>query len=295
MAKTSDAQVASQRESLDTLPAFVQEFAMLCEDASAKGWHEANGGNLSYRLAPEDIAAFEPRFEDAQSWQLSALALPSLAGEFFLISASGAYLKNAGSRTSGVAGIVQIDETGERYRIRWGFDDGRPSSELLTHLAAYAEGAESADGADRVVYHAHPTHIIALSSVLPADSRRWTRTLWQCLTESIVVFPQGIAAIEWMVPGSPELAEKTRELMRDFKVCVWSHHGIIVRARSLDEVFGMVDTVEKAAEVYLAARSACGGDEPVYLVNDDQLRAVCARYGLTPNKEFLDSATIKIS
>lgn len=290
MTKGSDAQAAP----LSSLPAFMQRFACLCDEASLKGWHEANGGNLSYRLTAEDAASLVPLLAGSREWHRLDSALPELADELFLISASGAYLKNVSEDLLSTAGVVQVDSAGENWSVAWGFDGTRPSSELLTHLAAYAEGIRSGDGADRVAYHAHPLNIIALSLVFPADSRRWTRTLWQCLTESIVVFPQGIAALEWMVPGSEELAARTRELMSVFKVCVWSHHGIMVRAKSLDDAFGMVDTVEKAAKAYLVARSACGGDEPVYLVSDEQLRAVCERYGLQPNDEFLDSATLKI-
>lgn len=275
-------------------PACLRRFVRLCADACDKGWHEANGGNLSYRLAPQDIAEFESLFGSPGAWQQLEEPLPGLGGELFLMTASGAHLANAPYDTGSVIGIVQIDDAGAAWRVRWGFEGSQPSSELMTHLVAYAEGMRSADGADRVVYHAHPAQIIALSAVLPANSRRWTRTLWQCLTESIVVFPQGIAAVEWMVPGSEELAAKTRELMRVFKVCVWSHHGIMVRAAGFDEAFGMVDTIEKAAAIYLAARSACGGNEPVHLVSDEQLRAICVRYGLQPNEEFLDSATLKI-
>ena len=33
--------------------AFVKGFARLCSEGSSQGWHESNGGNASYRLAPE--------------------------------------------------------------------------------------------------------------------------------------------------------------------------------------------------------------------------------------------------
>ena len=39
------------------------------------------------------------------------------------------------------------------------------------------------DGACRVIYHAHPANIIAMTYVLPLTSRDFTRVLWQSATE----------------------------------------------------------------------------------------------------------------
>ena len=34
---------------------FVKGFIQMAEDGWQKGWHERNGGNLSYRIRPEEI------------------------------------------------------------------------------------------------------------------------------------------------------------------------------------------------------------------------------------------------
>ena len=44
--------------------AFVKGFARLCSEGSSQGWHESNGGNASYRLAPEDVASSRSFFYD---------------------------------------------------------------------------------------------------------------------------------------------------------------------------------------------------------------------------------------
>lgn len=41
---------------------FVQRFVRMCQDGWEQGWHERNGGNLSYRMRPEDIEAAKPYF-----------------------------------------------------------------------------------------------------------------------------------------------------------------------------------------------------------------------------------------
>ena len=34
---------------------FVQGFIRMCNDGWEQGWHERNGGNLSYRIKPEEL------------------------------------------------------------------------------------------------------------------------------------------------------------------------------------------------------------------------------------------------
>lgn len=272
-------------------PSCLRRFTRLCVDACARGWHEANGGNLSYRLDEADLATTVPLLKPEEERHALERAVPELAGAHVLMSASGAYLSNVAYDPSHACGIIQLDDAGGSWRACWGFENGaRPSSELETHLAAYATALRAGDGADRVVYHAHGPHVIALSALIEPSTRTWTRTLWRIMTEGIVVFPQGVGALPWMVPGSSELAEATCELMATHTACIWTHHGLMARAASFDEAFGIVETIEKSAGIYLEARAASGGAEPCHLVSDGQLRAICERYGLRPNKDFLDQA-----
>ena len=34
---------------------FVQGFIRMCDDGFKQNWHERNGGNLSYRIKPEEV------------------------------------------------------------------------------------------------------------------------------------------------------------------------------------------------------------------------------------------------
>ena len=282
---------ARNHELDQTLPACLREFAQLCSEASARGWHEANGGNLSYRLVEDDLRQWAGHLSNDAAWQRLGHAIPSLAGELVLMTASGAYLHDVEHDPALAAGIIELDGEGGAWRIVWGFDGGaRPSSELETHLAAYEVGMQAGDGANRIVYHAHCPQVIALSAVIEADSRTWTRALWKCMTEGIIAFPQGIGVVPWMVPGSQELAQATCELMRDHHVCVWVQHGIMARSASIAKALATIETVEKSAGIYLQARAACAGAEPPNLVTDKQLRAICERYDITPNESYLASS-----
>ena len=40
---------------------FVQGFIKMADDGYQQGWHERNGGNLSYRLKAEEVEMIRPR------------------------------------------------------------------------------------------------------------------------------------------------------------------------------------------------------------------------------------------
>lgn len=37
--------------------AFMKGFVRLCNDGWNQGWHERNGGNLTYRMTPEEVSS----------------------------------------------------------------------------------------------------------------------------------------------------------------------------------------------------------------------------------------------
>lgn len=42
--------------------AFIRGFCRLCDDGFKQGWHERNGGNLTYRMTDEEAAEAKPFF-----------------------------------------------------------------------------------------------------------------------------------------------------------------------------------------------------------------------------------------
>ena len=142
------------------------------------------------------------------------------------------------------------------------------------------------DGACRVIYHAHPANIIAMTYVLPLTSRDFTRILWQSATECPVVFPGGVGVVPWMVPGGADIALATSELMKEFDAAVWAHHGLFCSGPDFDITFGLMHTIEKAAEIYVKAMSMGQGIRQT--ITDDNLRAIAKDFGVTLREEFLD-------
>ncbi len=229
---------------------FVQGFIKMANDGYQQGWHERNGGNLSYRLKPEEVEMIKPRLNAPGEWTPIGVEVPGLAEEFFLVTGSGKYFRNIIVDPEVCLAIIELDETGTNYRIRWGLvEGGRPTSELPTHLMNHEVKKKLTNGKHRVIYHAHTTNTIALTFVLPLDDKIFTRELWESATECPVVFPDGVGVVGWMVPGGREIAVKTAELMKKYDVVIWAHHGMFCSGEDFDLTFGLLHTVEKSAEI----------------------------------------------
>lgn len=184
---------------------FVQGFIRMANDGWEQGWHERNGGNLSYRVKPEEVEMVKENF-NSKEWQPIGTSVPYLAGEYFLVTGSGKYFRNVILKPEDSICMIELDEKGENYRIVWGLvNGGRPTSELPSHLMNL-EVKKKKNPNYRVVYHAHTTNIIALTLVLPLEDKVFTRELWEMATECPVVFPDGIGVVPWMVPGGRSFA-----------------------------------------------------------------------------------------
>ena len=62
---------------------FVQGFIRMANDGWEQGWHERNGGNLSYRIRPEEVEAVKEDFEPKSGSQLEQ-AFQNLQKSIFL-------------------------------------------------------------------------------------------------------------------------------------------------------------------------------------------------------------------
>lgn len=235
---------------------FAQRFIKMCNDGWNMGWHERNGGNLSYRIKKEEMEEILPCLDRTGEWREIGTTVPGLAGEFFMVTGSGKYFRNVILDPEDSTAIIEIDEKGENYRICWGLvNGGRPTSELPSHLMNHEVKKEVSQGLHRVIYHAHTPNVIALTFVLPLKDEIFTRELWEMATECPVVFPDGIGVVGWMVPGGRDIAVETSRLMRQYDAAIWAHHGMFCSGEDFDLTFGLMHTVEKAAEILVKVLS----------------------------------------
>ena len=235
---------------------FVQGFIRMCNDGWEQGWHERNGGNLSYRMKAEEVEEVREYLNAGGDWKAIGTSVPGLAGEFFLVTGSGKYFRNVILDPEDSLCILELDEKGENYRVLWGLvNGGRPTSELPSHLMNHEVKKAVSGGKHRVIYRAHTTNVIALTFVLPLKDEVFTRELWEMATECPVVFPSGIGVVEWMVPGGRDIAVATSELMKHYDVAIWAHHGMFCSGEDFDLTFGLMHTVEKSAEILVKTLS----------------------------------------
>lgn len=265
---------------------FVKGFIRMCNDGWKQGWHERNGGNVSYYLRKSDVKEVWDELDLHGEWKSIGTEVPTLAGGFFLVTGSGKYLRNVILNPEDSIGLIELDETGNFYRIVWGFTGGgKPTSELPTHLMNHEVKQKLTNGRNRVIYHAHTPNIIVLTYVLPLKDEVFTRELWEMATECPVVFPQGVGVVEWMVPGGREIAVATSKLMETYNVAIWAHHGMFCSGADFDETFGLMHTVEKAAEILVKMRSICS--EKRQTITADQFRKLAEAFGVELPERFL--------
>jgi rhamnulose-1-phosphate aldolase len=219
-------------------------------------------------------------------WLPIGTTVAGLAGEFFLVTGSGKFFRNIKSAPEANITIIEINESGDKYRICWGLTGGGvPTCELPTHLTNHEVKKKATNGQYRIIYHAHPSNTIALTFVLPLNDEIFTRELWEMMPECPVVFPKGIGIVDWMPPSSEEIAIATGKKMETYDVAVWAHHGMFCAGDGFGVVFGLMETVEKAAEILVKVLSMAGGKRQTIGVED--FRKLDGLFGLGLDERFL--------
>lgn len=265
---------------------FVKGFIRLCDDGFAQGWHERNGGNLTYRMKGEEVDAVREELSDQGEWLPIGTEVPGLKGEYFLVTGSGKFFRNVILDPETNIAIIELDQAGVNYRICWGLTGGgRPTSELPSHLMNHEVKKAASDGKHRVIYHCHATNIIALTFVLPLKDEVFTRELWEMATECPVVFPAGVGVVGWMVPGGKEIAVATSELMKKYDVAIWAHHGIFCSGEDFDITFGLAHTVEKSGEILVKMLSM--RPDKLQTIQPDEFRSLAKDFNVTLPEVFL--------
>lgn len=260
---------------------FMQEAMEACHYFWQAGWGENHAGNLTYLLSIEEEAAYLSGAEVIASMPLTFKAA-DLAQRCFLVTRSGAFFKRMKKYPERDFGIVRIKEDGMGIDLLWGLEGGgKPTSEFPAHLLCHS-ARRGKDPANRLVLHCHPTYTIAMTFKHTLDEAAFTKTLWQLNSECILVFPEGVGLLPWMVCGEGAIGPATAKKMEEFRVVVWPHHGIFACGKSIDEAVGLIETVEKNALVYMIS-----GGTFRQSITTEQLKSLAAAFGLAPRPGIL--------
>ena len=220
---------------------FMVEMIRTTTNMYAHGWDERNGGNISLLL---DDAEVEDYLDTSAVLRRipTGFKAPELEGKYFFVTGTGKYFKNVQYAPDVNLGIVRIADEGGTAELLWGFaDGGKFTSEFPAHMMSHVARLK-ADSKNRVVMHCHPANLLAMTYVHTLDEREFTRTLCQMSTECVVVFPEGVSVLPWMLCGTNEIGEATAEKMLVSRLTVWSQHGIYGAGKDLDETFGLIET-----------------------------------------------------
>lgn len=262
---------------------FMEDMTEIISNMYRLGWDERNGGNVSYMLSEDMLAPYSDSLKATRTFQ-TGFYTPSLSGKYFLVTGSGKYFRNVRRETEDCLGIIKIEEDGKRASLLWGYSGGgRCTSELPAHLMSHAARLE-VDPENRVVMHCHPTNTLAMNYVHPLDEREVTRTLWQMCTECIVVFPDGVGVLPWMLCGTNSIGEATALKMKEFRAVIWGMHGIYCSGKTLDETFGLVETIEKAAQIYMLTAHL----PRINTIKDEEMKSLAEFFGVEYRLDFLN-------
>lgn len=230
---------------------FVKEMCEITENMYRLGWDERNGGNISYMIDREFLRDYFPIEKQIRKIELGFEAGENVRGKYFLVTGTGKYFKNVKKDPENNLGLVKISKDGKEAGLLWGFNDGGSfTSEFPAHLMSHSMRLKY-NPSNRVIMHTHPLYTICMGACLPVDSKEFTRQLWKSNTEAVVVFPEGIGVLPCMVCGTNEIGEATAEQMKKHRLVSWTNHGIYGAGNDIDEAFGLIETVEKTAQIYM--------------------------------------------
>lgn len=261
---------------------FVREMSKTTANMYRLGWDERNGGNISYLLDEKTVAEYLDLDKVVRTIP-TGFSVPELVGKIFIVTGTGKYFKNVQADPENNLGIIRIAADGTTAELLWGFaDGGKFTSELPAHLMCHAARLK-VDPENRVVMHSHPTYTLAMNYVHELDEKKFTHTLWEMCTECIVVFPDGVGILPWMLCGTNEIGEATANKMKDFRLVIWGMHGIYGAGKTMDETFGLIETVEKAAQIYMLTAHLPRKNT----IKDAQMRELAEFFKVDYRKDFL--------
>ena len=262
---------------------FVSEMRSTTANMYRLGWDERNGGNISMLLDEAEVAQYLDVSKVIRSIPIGFEA-KALIGKYFIVTGTGKYFKNVDADPETNLGILRIAEDGCTAELLWGYKDGgKFTSEFPAHMMSHMARL-SVDPENRVVMHCHPTYTLAMNYVHELDEKKVTHSLWEMCTECIVVFPDGVGVLPWMLCGNNTIGEATAEKMKEFRLVIWGLHGIYGAGKTMDETFGLIETVEKAAQIYMLTAHL----PRINTIKDCELQELAEAFGVNYRKDFLN-------
>ena len=218
-----------------------------------KGWAERNGGNITINVTEQvddEMRALPPISNPLPI----STTLPHLKGCYFYCKGTGKRMRDLAREPMKNGSIIRIQDDCASYVII-ADEMVMPTSELPSHLSIhdYLLGTGSNYKAS---LHTHPVELVAMShnpAFLGKDVL--TRLLWSMIPETLAFAPLGLGIVPYTLPGSVKLAQATLEQIKNYDVVLWEKHGTLAVGTDIMDAFDQTDVLNKAATIYLRAKS----------------------------------------
>ena len=125
-----------------------------------------------------------------------------------------------------------------------------PSSEVGIHLISYRERPDV-----RAVVHTHPPHAVALS-IAEIDMQ-------VPVIPEVVVTIGGTPTTPYATPGTEELPDSIRDVVRCSDTLIMKNHGAVTLGANLMDAFKKLDMVEHTARILWLAHAVRGHVSPL--------------------------------
>jgi rhamnulose-1-phosphate aldolase len=235
----------------------IADVALVADFLWERGWAVKNGGNISVDITGEvDICTSE-----LNQFQYKSLehAYPDLSQMFLLVTGAGTRMRDVANRPFDNMCVIRFSNDGTGYYII-DSDVFNPNltvtSELPTHLAIH-QLLKRQGGTQKAVLHTHPDELIALT-LIPGfcDESRLNKMLFSVQPETVIANPKGVGLVQYILPGSEQLAEKTVASLQHHPIVLWGKHGSIAVGKDVLEAFDLIDVANKSAKLFFLCREA---------------------------------------
>jgi len=249
----------------------LQQFMRVSQILANRLWAEANAGNMSMRVDPSEL----PEYIEIDENVKFGYSFPVLNGDWYFVTATKSRARDMERIPSQTIGLVELTEMGARIVCRWGAYP--PTSEFPAHMSIYSACRESRPEI-RAVLHTHPPNLIAMTHLPYMQDSGYINTALRSMHPEVpILVPDGVACLEFKIPGSMELGTATGEALLKCRVAIWPMHGVVSIAENLDKALDQIEILEKAATIYMLVRST--GQEPVGL-SPTQINDSCGFWGV---------------
>ena len=244
-----------------------------------KGWAERNGGNIvinvTDQLNPQLVRL--PQCDSPTPPIAIGTILPHLKGCYFFCKGTNRRMRDLARWPMDNGSVIRILDDCAHYEII-ADKPVMPTSELPSHLSVhnYLIGKGSPYKAS---LHTHPIELVAMTHHRPfLEKDVLTQILWSMIPETRAFCPKGLGIVPYLLPSSVALGEATLNTLDEgYDVVMWEKHGVFAVDTDIMAAFDQVDVLNKAAQIYMSARSM--GFEPEGM-SEAQMQELAEVFGL---------------